>query len=156
MIFFDDPALNVAAANHQNIQYFCNAAVSVPVVPPVIWGRGGGRNPGPVNPGGKRRIHQALQEVGWDIGKMVSPTDLGVPAFNMGSKDFSTGDFDNGLGVDRKFKCQFARRQKADNNLFVNCRCPPPCPGPPLPAARTATDQLSPRIRIVTKISLTA
>lgn len=30
---------------------------------------------------------------------MIPPTDLGVPAFNQGSKVWTTGDFDNGLGL---------------------------------------------------------
>jgi len=48
---------------------------------------------------GKTRIHQALKNANWDITKIVIPTDLGVPAFNLGSKIFTTQDFDNGLGV---------------------------------------------------------
>ncbi len=36
--YFDDPALNAAAAKHQNIEYFCNAALSVPSIPRAIWG----------------------------------------------------------------------------------------------------------------------
>jgi hypothetical protein len=48
---------------------------------------------------GKIRIHQALKNAGWDIAKAVAPTDLGVPAFNIGKAEFSSGDFDNGLGV---------------------------------------------------------
>lgn len=46
-----------------------------------------------------KRIHQALRQAGWDITKVVAPTDLGVPAFNNGSTFLSTGDFGNGLGV---------------------------------------------------------
>jgi hypothetical protein len=95
--FFDDPDLNVAAANHENIQSFCKAAMSIDARPPVMWGRGGGR--APVLPPPRRRIHQALKEAGWDISKLIAPTDLGVPAFNVGTKEMSSGDFDNGLGV---------------------------------------------------------
>jgi hypothetical protein len=47
----------------------------------------------------KVRIHQALKAAGWDINKLRFPSDLGVPAFNKGSKFWSTDDFDNGLGV---------------------------------------------------------
>jgi hypothetical protein len=45
------------------------------------------------------RIHQALRAAGWDINRLVAPSDLGVPAFNEGSAKFSTGDFNNGLGL---------------------------------------------------------
>jgi len=48
---------------------------------------------------GKVRIHQALKAAGWDLDKLVAPTDLGVPAFNKGSKWRGTEDFGNGLGV---------------------------------------------------------
>ena len=34
-----------------------------------------------------------------DVTKISAPTDLGVPAFNAGSPKFSTGDYDNGLGL---------------------------------------------------------
>jgi hypothetical protein len=47
----------------------------------------------------QKRIHQALQQAGWDITKVIAPTDLGVPALNNGSLYFSTEDFDNGLGL---------------------------------------------------------
>lgn len=85
--YFEDADLNKAAANHKNIQYFCSAAVGAPY--PF------GTPPSP----GKTRIHQALKAAGWDISKLVAPTDLGVPAFNSGSKLRSTGDFGNGLGL---------------------------------------------------------
>lgn len=48
---------------------------------------------------GKIRIHQALRAAKWNIDAIIIPVDLGVPAFNVGSKVFSTGDFQNGLGV---------------------------------------------------------
>jgi hypothetical protein len=83
--YFEDAALNTAALGHRNIQYFCGAALSAP-------------NSAQASPG-KKRIHQALKEAGWDIKKLVAPTDLGVPAFNIGDKAFSTGDFNNGLGL---------------------------------------------------------
>ena len=92
--FFDDPALNAAVAQHPNANAFCAAAMSIPGPPPVIWGRGGGRPPPH-----KKRIHEALKDAGWDIGKMVAPSDLGVPAFNIGSPTLSTEDFNNGLGL---------------------------------------------------------
>jgi hypothetical protein len=78
-------SLNTAAAAHPNIMYFCNAAVSAPN--------------SPNRADGKVRIHQALKNANWDITRMLMPTDLGVPAFNLGSKEFSTQDFNNGLGV---------------------------------------------------------
>ncbi len=83
--YFGDAALNAAAARHQNIKQFCNSALSAPNSPH--------NNPG------KLRIHQTLKNAGWDINKILVPTDLGVPAFNIGSKLFSTDDFDNGLGL---------------------------------------------------------
>lgn len=85
--YFEDADLNAAAAKHDNIVYFCNAALGAP------WPLG--IPPAP----GKTRIHQALKAAGWDISKLYAPTDLGVPAFNKGSKWRSTGDFANGLGL---------------------------------------------------------
>jgi hypothetical protein len=83
--YFDDPALNLAAAQHPNIKHFCEAALSAPNSSQRAIG--------------KTYIHQALKNAKWDIRSMVVPTNLGVPAFNTGSKSLSTGDFDNGLGV---------------------------------------------------------
>ena len=83
--YFDDTALNVAADSHPNINYFCSAALSAPNSPHKAVG--------------KIRIHQALKNVNWDIKKMYMPAGLGVPAFNLGSKVFSTRDFHNGLGL---------------------------------------------------------
>jgi len=83
--YFDDAALNAAARAHPNIQYFCDATVSAPNSPHQSVG--------------KVRLHQALQSAGWDLGKINQPRDLGVPAFNAGDKAWTTGDFDNGLGV---------------------------------------------------------
>ena len=83
--YFDDASLNSAAAAHPNIKFFCSAALSAPNSPNKALG--------------KVRIHQALKKANWDITKLLMPTGLGVPAFNLGYKSFSTGDFDNGLGV---------------------------------------------------------
>lgn len=83
--FFEDPDLNAAADKHENIQYWCNAALSAPDLPNKSEGR--------------TRIHQALKAADWDLKKLVIPTDLGVPAFNNGNKATATGDFNNGLGV---------------------------------------------------------
>lgn len=83
--YFDDPALDLAASKHPNIKAWCSKAMSVP-------------NTNPVSPG-KTRIHQALKNANWDINKIKVPADLGVPAFNLGSKAFGTGDFNNGLGL---------------------------------------------------------
>jgi hypothetical protein len=83
--YFDNKALNKAANEHTNIQFFCNAAVSAPNTPnPVV---------------SKTRIHQALKAANWDITKSRQVIDLGVPAFNIGSKVRATEDFSNGLGV---------------------------------------------------------
>jgi len=91
--YFDDAALNAAAAKHENIIFFCDAALSAP----NLKHRSDGHT----------RIHQALKAAGWDITKITVPSDLGVPAFNQGSglcggkcaKAFSVGDFNNGLGL---------------------------------------------------------
>lgn len=87
--YFDDAALNAAAAAHPNIKSFCAAALSAPGCQPSCHDRGAG----------KARIHQALKRANWDIRQLIAPTDLGVPAFNEGSKIWSTGDFANGLGL---------------------------------------------------------
>jgi hypothetical protein len=91
--YFDDPDLNAAAANHDNIKYFCAAALGA--YPPN----------GVPPPPGKTRIHQALKAADWDVTKLIAPTDLGVPAFNLGTKGnvWSLGrpteDWNNGLGL---------------------------------------------------------
>src|SRR5262249_7894800 len=85
--YFEDADLNAAAAAHENIKYFCDASLGAPLpfgIPPAP---------------GKTRIHQALKAAGWDVAKLVAPTDLGVPAFNKGNKARKTEDFDNGLGL---------------------------------------------------------
>jgi hypothetical protein len=82
-IYFDDASMNAAAEGHENIKHFIKASLGVHLKPPP----------------GKKRIHQALQDAGWDIKKLVAPTDLGVPAFNVGDKVWQTGDFTNGLGL---------------------------------------------------------
>jgi hypothetical protein len=84
-VFFEDRALNAAAASHKHIEFFMSCALSAPNSPHKSVG--------------KIRIHQALKAANWDIKKLVAPADLGVPAFNDGSKLFSTGDFNNGLGL---------------------------------------------------------
>ncbi len=83
--FFTDNGLNNTASAHPNIKDFCERALSPP-------------NYSQQTPN-KVRIHKALKNAGWDINKIVVPTDLGVPAFNLGSKAFTTRDFNNGLGV---------------------------------------------------------
>ena len=83
--YFDDNALNMAASKHPNINDFCSFAMSAPNSPKKAIG--------------KIRIHQALKNANWDITKITIPKDLGVPAFNVGSKTFQTGDFENGLGL---------------------------------------------------------
>ena len=83
--YFDDNALSLAASKHQNILDFCSFAMSAPNSPKKAVG--------------KIRIHQALKNAKWDINKIIIPKDLGVPAFNIGSKTFQSGDFENGLGV---------------------------------------------------------
>jgi hypothetical protein len=82
--YFDDPALNAAAGGHPNIQHFITASLGAPSAPP---------------PGGAVRIHQALRTAGWDLRRLVTPSDLGVPAFNTGTSYFASGDYGNGLAV---------------------------------------------------------
>jgi hypothetical protein len=92
VVYFEDADLNAAAAAHENIKYFCDAALGAPLPPPS------GRPPAP----GKTRIHQALKAANWDVTKLVAPTDLGVPAFNEGDLNLvreNTGDWVNGLRV---------------------------------------------------------
>lgn len=86
--YFDDADLNAAAEQHANIRFFCDAALSAPNLPNRSVG--------------KTRIHQALKNANWDITRLTAPTDLGVPAFNIGDKGGifgPSGDFTNGLGV---------------------------------------------------------
>lgn len=83
--YFDDPSLNYMASIHQNINYWCDAALSAPN--------------SKYKAVGKIRIHQALEAADWDINNISAPTDLGVPAFNRGNKYTKTGDFSNGLGL---------------------------------------------------------
>jgi len=82
--YFDDTSLDAAAASHPNIRSFGGSALNAP---------------GFRQTAGKTRIHQALKAANWDIKQMIIPTDLGVPAFNKGSKWTVSGDFGNGLGV---------------------------------------------------------
>jgi hypothetical protein len=63
--YFDDGSLNSAAAGHKNIEHFCDVALSGPPTPP---------------PPGKKRIHQALKDAGWDIKKLIAPSDLTWPS----------------------------------------------------------------------------
>lgn len=110
--YFDDDSLNAAAGQHSNIQYFMSAAVSAPISPHQSTG--------------KRRIHQALKEAGWDIHQLKAPTDLGVPAFNQGSKAWGSGDFGNGLGVmingvQRAYVIADAYRYDAANQTYDIC-----------------------------------
>lgn len=79
--FWSDNALTSAAQVHPNIRSFVRNALAAH------------RTTGSI------RIHQALRNASWDINSIVPPKDLGVPAFNEGSKVFSTEDFDNGLGL---------------------------------------------------------
>jgi hypothetical protein len=92
--YFTDKDLDKAAAAHENIEYFCMAALGAP----YPWGI----TPAP----GKTRIHQALKAAKWNVNNLVAPTDLGAPAFNLGKKKGSywglgdtTGDWANGLAV---------------------------------------------------------
>jgi hypothetical protein len=86
--YFIDKDLDAAADAHDNVRYFCNAALNAPASasapPPVV---------------GKSYIHQALKAADWDLNKLTTATGLGVPAFNKGDKYFETGDFNNGLGL---------------------------------------------------------
>ncbi|MFO1497766.1 MAG: carboxypeptidase-like regulatory domain-containing protein [Verrucomicrobiota bacterium] len=85
IVVFSDPSLDAAISTHTNFVSFANRAVSAPGTP------GADKS--------KTRIHQALQAAGWDVNAVKPITDLGVPAFNIGSKVRGTDDFGNGLGV---------------------------------------------------------
>ena len=84
-LYFDDASLNAAADAHPNIQFFCSAVLSAPNSPHRTTGH--------------LRLHQALKASNWDISKIAMPQNLGVPAFNLGSKVWESGDFANGLGL---------------------------------------------------------
>jgi hypothetical protein len=81
---FEDKAMNSAIGKHENYLAFSRLALGASASS---------------SPSKKFRIHQALRYANWDINKVLRITDLGVPAFNIGDKKFSTGDFNNGLGV---------------------------------------------------------
>lgn len=83
--FWSDADLTAAAEAHPNIVTFVSRALSAPNSPQRSAGR--------------TRIHQALQNAGWDINAAVPPTDLGVPAFNRGTDWLKTEDWGNGLAV---------------------------------------------------------
>jgi hypothetical protein len=83
VLFWSDKDLNAAADVHPHIKSFISLALNAPNSPE--------RTPG-------KRIHQALESAGWDINAAV-PAAGGVPAFNVGKKEWQTGDFGNGLGV---------------------------------------------------------
>jgi hypothetical protein len=57
--YFDDKDLNSAAVAHDNIQYFCNAALGAPYPSPF----------GTPPRKGVTRIHQALKAASWDVTK---------------------------------------------------------------------------------------
>jgi hypothetical protein len=82
---FTDKALDKAIEKHENFIAFSDRTLAAPGTQ--------GTNPN------RKRIHQALKEANWDINKVVLIDDLGVPAFNLGSKTWGTGDFSNGLGL---------------------------------------------------------
>ncbi|MCB2264410.1 MAG: hypothetical protein LGR52_15945 [Candidatus Thiosymbion ectosymbiont of Robbea hypermnestra] len=83
--FWSNEDLTAAAEAHPNIASFVSRALSAPNSRERSEGR--------------TRIHQALENAGWDINKAVPPTDLGVPAFNRGTDWLQTRDFDNGLAL---------------------------------------------------------
>jgi hypothetical protein len=85
VLVFTDSALDSAISKHPNFVAFADRTVSAPGTP--------GANPARI------RIDQALQAARWDINRLSAITDLGVPAFNIGSKIRGTEDFGNGLGV---------------------------------------------------------
>ena len=85
VMIYEEKNFNAAVSAHANIDYFCRAAINAPSL-------AGYKS-------GKKRVHQQLKAAGWDITKAVAIHDLGVPALNLGSKVWGTGDFGNGLGV---------------------------------------------------------
>jgi hypothetical protein len=85
LLFWSDTVLTADAEAHPNITTFVHRALSAPNSPERTVGQ--------------TRIHQALENAGWDINAATPVTGLGVPAFNEGSPFWQTGDFSNGLGV---------------------------------------------------------
>jgi hypothetical protein len=83
VVVFTDPALDKAISTHSNFLSFADRTLSAPGTPAPA----------------RMRIHQALKAAGWDVNNVTPITDLGVPAFNLGSKIRGTEDFDNGLGL---------------------------------------------------------
>jgi LysM repeat protein len=86
---FMDAGLNQSIAASSNFQAFSSRTLAAPGTE--------GASPD------KTRIHQGLKKVGWDINKVTRIEDLGVPAFNSGTKTFdpilNSEDWSNGLAV---------------------------------------------------------
>ncbi len=82
---FADPSLDSAIAANANFVAFADRTVSAPGTLDVDTS--------------KTRIHQALKAADWDINAVKPITDLGVPAFNVGSRYSNSGDWGNGLAV---------------------------------------------------------
>ena len=85
LMFHSQTRLDAAVNAHANVDYFCEAALGAP----------GRRAAAP----GVVRIHQRLEQAGWNIQRTVPATGLGPPALNLGNKVLGTGDFGNGLGL---------------------------------------------------------
>ncbi|WP_282178205.1 hypothetical protein [Vibrio nereis] len=94
--FFTDDRLTNKAKNHENINYFCDAAAKK-VLASFLISKNSNDNTirGP--------LYSNRRAIDFDGYKIIPPrnpiTNLGLPAFNKGSKIFSTQDFDNGLGL---------------------------------------------------------
>jgi N-acetyl-anhydromuramyl-L-alanine amidase AmpD len=83
---FHEDSLDRAVEKHENMIAFTERALAAPGTPGV-------------DPG-KRRIHQALMDAGWNINHAERIDDLGVPAFNKGLRGNDAGqwsEFVNGL-----------------------------------------------------------
>jgi LysM repeat protein len=85
---FTDASLDRAVANNPHFRSFSDLVLNAP---------------GATETSGNTRIHQHLQQAGWDINKVRLIDGLGVPAFNTGTKGtgraINSGDWANGLAV---------------------------------------------------------
>lgn len=82
---FEDDNMNEAIQRHPNFRKFSDLVLSAPGT------SGAHRN--------RVRVHQALRQANWDINNIPFIDDLGVLAFNEGSKVRGTEDFARGLGL---------------------------------------------------------
>jgi hypothetical protein len=92
--YFEDRSLNAAAMHHPHMDAFCKVAVGIPSAVPIVWA--GGRSTA-------RACSQTHSPGSEGRGTGHQPNDHtrrpGCARVHDGDKTFSTGDFDNGLGL---------------------------------------------------------